>query len=107
MKTTNFTILLKTLRANAQLSLRTLGELTGFSATYLKDLEQGNREPSEKVAYALVDAFNLDKNNKRLLFDSIATSTNNLPYDVINFLKDNPEEIAKIISIMEQNTLKR
>lgn len=107
MKNTDFTFLLKTLRANAGLTLRALGEKTGFSATYLKDLELGNREPTEKIAYALISGFNLDEKNKRILFDSIANSTNNLPYDVINFLKENPEELAKIISIMEQNTLKR
>lgn len=107
MKNTEFTFLLKSLRANAGLTLRALGEKIGYSASYLIDLEQGNREPNEKLANALIDVYNLDDKQKRILFDAIANSTNNLPYDVVNFLKENPEELAKVISIMEQDNPKR
>lgn len=107
MKNTEFTFLLKTLRANAELTLRALGEKIDYSPSYLVDLEQGNREPNEKIANALINVYNLDDKQKRILFDAIARSTNSLPYDVINFLRENPNELAKVISTMEQNSPKR
>ena len=107
MKETEFTILFKIMRANSNLTLRALGEDLGLSASYLNDLEKGNRKPNERVVEALVTFYNLNLNQQRILYDSVANSTDSLSFDVIRFLKENPEELLKIINTMQQNGLKR
>ena len=106
MKITEFTIYIKNLRANRNITLRKLAEITGYSAGYLTDLEQGNREPNEKLINILINAYNLDENSQRELFDAVANSTNNIPYDIIHFLKENPEEMQKIRETMENSRTK-
>jgi len=55
----------------------------------------------------LVTFYNLSLNQQRILYDSVANSTDSLSFDVIRFLKENPEELLKIINTMQQNGLKR
>lgn len=107
MKTTEFTILFKTLRANNNVTLRALGEGIGLSAPYLHDLENGNRTPNEKLVETLISFYNLDNQGKRMMYDAVAKSTDSLPFDVVRFLKSNPEGLAQVIEIMEQAETKK
>lgn len=100
MKETEFTILFKSIREAADVSLRVLSEGTNLSAPFLHDLEKGNRNPTERVADALVEFYSLDATQQRELYDSIAHSTDNLPFDVIRFLKSNPDELDRVINNM-------
>lgn len=105
MKQTNFTKILKDLRTNSNLTYRDLANKMGISASYLYDLENGNREPNEKIINDIIRVFKLGEEKKRELYDRVAESTNNLPFDVIRFLKENEDELAKIIETMEKSKL--
>lgn len=107
MNTTDFTTLFKSLRNNSNLSLREFGRMLGLSAVYLCDLENGNRPPNEMIATKLIDTFRMTEEQQRVLFDSIASSTGDIPYDVSSFLKNNPDELKKVIEIMHVNMAKK
>ena len=102
MMSNEFTILFKILRANNNLTINSLAELTGLSSSYLRDLENGNRSPNKKVATSLIKAYNLNASERRILFDSIAHANNCLPYDVEEYLLMHREVVSKIISEMER-----
>ena len=107
MKNTEFTILFKTLRANNNVTLRALGDAIGLSSPYLHDLENGNRTPNEKLVESLITFYNLDENGKRMMYDAVAKSTNSLPFDVVRFLKNNPEGLSQVIEIMNQSNFRK
>lgn len=102
MKQAEFTIIAKKLRTNANLSLRQLAESIGVSTTYIHDLEKGNREPTETIINSFISFYQLDYDQQRLLYDSVANSSDSLPLDVTKFLKDNPDELMQVINIMNQ-----
>lgn len=101
MKDTDFTILFKVLREKHGLSLRNLSREIGLSAPYLCDLENGNRNPNERIVNMLISFYNLNEEEQRILYDAVGKSTDNLPYDVIDYLKNNPDELALIIDKMQ------
>ena len=107
MNPTEFTILLKTVRDNNNVTLRALGDAIGLSSPYLHDLENGNRTPNEKLVESLISFYNLDENGKRMMYDAVAKSTGNLPFDVIRFLKNNPECLSHVIEIMNESNSRK
>ncbi|MBE6156511.1 MAG: helix-turn-helix transcriptional regulator [Firmicutes bacterium] len=107
MQTTEFTILFKSLRASNNLTLTSLSEELNLSLTYLRDLENGNRKPNEKIVESLITFYNLDNAQKRILYDAVAKSTDSLPFDIVRFLKNNPVSLAHVIEIMEQSNSKK
>ena len=105
MKQTEFTTLLYSLKEDYNLTFKELANLLGFSSTYIFDLMQGNREPSKKIALSIIGTFNLNFDQQRVLYDSIAASTGDLPYDVVNFLQNNQKILQKIIYEMQEQQL--
>ena len=103
MKITEFTKAFKYLRAKYNLTKASLAKGLGVSPTYIMDLENGNRRPNEKVVNALIEFYNLSSEDKRLLYDATASALNDLPFDVITFLKSNPDELNKVIQSMEEH----
>ena len=96
MQINDFTILIQKLRKSRGLTLRTLGSELNMSATYLFDLENGNRRPTENIVNRLVEFYQLDDSGKRVIYDAAASATGLLPYDVVKFLKENPDVLAKV-----------
>lgn len=107
MKKTEFTIILEELRKMHGISYKHLAEQLGYSSTYVFDIANGNRVPTKDIAEKIVLIFNLPADGKRALYDAIARSTDNLPYDVIDFLKNNPEELNGIIELMNNHKLSK
>ena len=107
MKNNEFTEMFKYLRENAGLSFRTLATNLGLSSTYIFDIENGNREPNEKLIELLISYYKLNSEQQRILYDAVANSTGNLPFDVIKYLKENPDEIDKVIQNMQENNFKK
>lgn len=107
MKNNEFTEMFKYLRENAGLSFRTLANNLGLSSTYIFDIENGNREPNEKLIELLISYYKLNSQQQRILYDAVANSTGNLPFDVIKYLKENPDEIDKVIQNMQENNFKK
>jgi transcriptional regulator with XRE-family HTH domain len=101
MKNTEFTVMLSELRERYGLSMRDLGKKIGYSASYLSDLENGNRDPSKPLLTAIISAFDLDDLEKRKLYDAAAKSNNSIPYDVEEFLIKNPNALTAVIRVME------
>lgn len=100
-----FTRLIKYLRANAELSLRALGDKAGLSSVYLCDLEKGCRPPTKNVLERLCAAYNLDNDAQRLLYDAAGSATQSVPFDVQEYLINNPDALARVIAEMQVNTL--
>lgn len=106
MKITEFTKTFKYLRAKYNFTKTSLAKGLGVSTSYIIDLENGNRRPNEKITEALITFYNLDEQDKRLLYDAVAVTTNSLPYDVVRFLLTNPSELQQVISSMNQENSK-
>lgn len=102
MKSNEFTILFKILRANNNMTFTALSALTSLSPAYLRDLELGNRNPNKRVAEALIKAYNMDAREKRILYDAIGHATNTIPYDVEEYLLMNRAAVSRVIAEMER-----
>lgn len=106
MKVTEFTKVFKYLRAKNNLTKQALATGLGISTGYIFDLENGNRRPNQKIAEALINFYQLDNQDQRILYDAIAKTLNTLPFDVADFLIANPDEIAKVIVSMNESKSK-
>jgi Predicted transcriptional regulator with C-terminal CBS domains len=102
MKKTEFTISLRVLRKDSGLSLSSLAKKLEISAVYLSDLEKGNRNPSDRIVESLISYFKLNEEQKIVLYDAVIKSTNKLPKDVVEFLRNNPEELQIIKEKIEK-----
>ena len=100
MSETNFIILFEKIRKNRGLTYKKISEQLGYSLSYIFDIAKGNRIPTREVTNRIIEVYRLTPKSKRLLYDAIAEVSNSLPYDVIDFLKNHPEEINKIIETM-------
>ncbi len=101
MTNNKWTTYIKNLRINSRYSLREAARLLDVSAPYLYDVENGNRVPTEKLVYAIIYLYNLDDDNKKVILDSAAEAIDSIPYDVIEFLKNNPEAIQEVRDMMK------
>ncbi len=102
MENNKWTIYIKTLRLAERYSLRQAGEALGVSAPYLHDVESGERKPTKKIVDAMIKLYNLDEDGKRMIYDAAAEVSGTLPYDVQDFLKENPEAMQKVIKMMNE-----
>ena len=97
MSETNLTILFEKIRKNWGLTYKRMSIDLGYSLTYIFDIAKGNKIPTKEIAEKIIKVYRLTPKSKRLLYDAIAEASNNLPYNVIDFLKQNPEEINRIM----------
>ena len=102
MENNKWTICIKTLRLAERYSLRQAGEALGVSAPYLHDVESGARKPTKKFVDAMVKLYNLDEDGRRLIYDAAAEANDDIPYDVKDFLKSNPEAMKQVKSMMKE-----
>ncbi len=71
-------------RARKKLTLRQLGSITGNTASYLSDVENDRRVPSEAVLRSIADALGLD-------FDELMAAAGRFGADADRYLRRNPE----------------
>ena len=100
-----WTAIIKALRAEAELGLREASRKMGISAPYLQDLERGDRAPSRPAVERFIKAYKLDARAKRLMYDAVAKVNKCLPYDVEDYLIDNPSALQEIINKMNEEHL--
>ncbi|MDV3427837.1 MAG: helix-turn-helix transcriptional regulator [Bacillota bacterium] len=96
---------LKDKRLENKWSLRTLAAKIGITATYLNDIETGNRPaPPEDKLMIIAKIFNIDLDTAELYkyLDLAAETRNTIPIDIEKFLISNPmfiDFIRKITSL--------
>jgi transcriptional regulator with XRE-family HTH domain len=71
-------------RARRRLTLRQLGQLTGNTASYLSDIENDRRVPSETVVRTLAEVLELDA-------DDLLAAAGRFGEDADRYLRRNPE----------------
>ena len=97
-----WTIYIKSLRAASEYTLKTAAEMLHVSAPYLKDVENGNRRPTKKLVSSIIDVYGLGEEAQRIIYDAAAEVLDILPYDVEDFLKNNPDAMQAVISMMSE-----
>lgn len=102
----NLTVYLKKLRESYDYTITKVANGISVSAPFLSDVEKGNRIPTRKVAKFLIDFYNLDEDQKRKLYDAIAEVNDSLPYDVVDYLKANPQALQHVIKLMNKDKTK-
>ena len=102
MKESKWTIYIKALRLSSELSLRAASRKMNVSAPYLHDVENGERVPTRKFVKSVIELYKLDKDSQRILNDAAAEVLNIIPYDVEDFLKENPDVMNMVINKMNE-----
>lgn len=76
-------------------TLRGLAKELGLSASYISDIEKGNREPNEKsLLDSLVKVLELNSEEAEKLYDMAAEQKNELAQDVSEYVNEN--SLAKV-----------
>lgn len=101
----SFIILLKYLRKRSKLTIRELAKGLKVSESYLKELENGTMNPDELIIKSLITFYKLKPNEQRAIYDAAGKLSNSIPYDVIDFLRNNPNELAKVINNMHKEQI--
>ena len=84
-----FGVFLRDLRQEKEIGQRKLARRLGISAPYLNDIEKGKRPaPKEEILRNMAEALEADLQR---MFDLAAQSRNEIPEDVANIIKQNPE----------------
>lgn len=76
MSNNRWTVMIKSMRLISNRSLKAAAKELGIYATYLFDVEAGNRSPTEKLIGSIIELYGLDDEAKRLLFDAAAQALN-------------------------------
>lgn len=82
--------LLKHLRQNKQIGIKSLGPELNVTYTYLSKLENNKVNPSEKVIKNVAKYFNYN-------LDELLLSANKIPEDIRRILQNNPKEAVKFL----------
>ena len=72
MNDNKWTIYIKSIRLASRYSLRAAAKQLNVSAPYLHDVETGNRAPTKKLVNSIINLYNLDNEEKRIIFDAAA-----------------------------------
>ena len=83
-------------RARLRMTLRELGAATGKTPSYLSDIENDRRVPSEAVLRSIADALELD-------FDDLMASAGRFGEDADRYLKRNPQAGVLFRRMSERN----
>ncbi len=83
-------------RARRRLTLRRLAEATGTTASYLSDIENDRRVPSEAVLQAISGSLGLD-------FDELMAAAGRFGEDADRYLRRNPEAGVLFRRLSERN----
>lgn len=83
-------------RARLRMTLRELAAATGKTPSYLSDIENDRRVPSEAVLRSIADALDLD-------FDDLMASAGRFGQDADRYLKRNPQAGALFRRMSERN----
>ena len=95
MENNNFGDFINKKRIEKNISLRALALKIGISTTYLSDIEDGRRTGlSNEYLQKLVEALELNDQEKTFLYDLASKKNNTIPLDVTNLIKENDEIIA-------------
>ncbi len=83
-------------RLKNNISLRKFSQMIGISPTYLSDIENGRRKPTNnyEIIESISNALDLDTANRTRLFDLVAKEKKELPKDIEEYLINNPKKIA-------------
>ena len=97
-----WTFYIKAIRQASRYSLRAAAKELDVSAPYLHDVEVGERAPTRKLVNSIINLYNLNDEAKRIIYDAAAEANDCIPYDVEDFLKNNPEAMHSVISMMNE-----
>lgn len=89
---------IETIRKSRRMTIRDLAKRMGKSATYICDIEKGNRKPSDNNFYEqMAAALELDGDEKALFFDLAADpSKGETPKDIADYINEVPEAKAAL-----------
>ena len=78
-----FGTLIKALRTEHEVTLKTMSEVLGISRSMLSDIEQNRRKPfdSEKIG-KFASYFSLSETDRAILYDAAAKEKGTVPYDL-------------------------
>ena len=78
-----FGTLIKALRTEHDVTLKTMSEVLGISRSMLSDIEQNRRKPfdSEKIG-KFASYFSLSEKDRAILYDAAAKEKGTVPYDL-------------------------
>jgi len=86
----SFGKLLRELRGEAKVGIKTLAPELGVSYTYISKLENGATSPSEEFVERAANYFHHDKN--RLLL-----AAGKVPDEILKILRENPDEALQFL----------
>ncbi len=89
---------IETIRKSRRMTIRDLAKRMGKSATYICDIEKGNRKPSDNNFYEqMAAALELDGDERALFFDLVADpSKGEAPKDIADYINEVPEAKAAL-----------
>lgn len=88
-------------------SLKKLGDEIGITASYLSDIEKGNRFPSKKVLDEFIQVFQLKGKEKNQFYDLVAQECPNnykVSDDIALYIMQN-EQLRNFIRIAQEKNL--
>lgn len=87
------------------MSLQDLADILDCSKPYLWDIEKGNTKPPQnyKRLADIANALKLEGKPREKLFDLAAKAVEDIPLDIKEIIKSNPEWIEKIRNSKEKN----
>lgn len=95
-KSNRFNYLFKLYRETLGLDYEDLAKAIGYTPLHLCYVEMGRRKPDKILVEALINFYGLEMNGKREFYDAAADALGDLPFDVIDYLNDNPDELENI-----------
>ena len=89
------------IRTTRNLSMRQLGNVIGFSAMYISDLENGNRLPTLEVIRRFKETLVLSEEEDNMLIDGYKHAHPSIPLDIMYYIIDNDliEPLTKLKEI--------
>ncbi len=86
----SFGILLKTLRQNKNIGIKTLAPDLDINYTYLSNIENNRSIQSKKLIKKIAKYFNYN-------IDELLLSANKIPEDISQILQNNPKEAVEFL----------
>lgn len=80
---------LKAMRYSGELSMRDFASILGISATYISDLENGNRKPTLNLIDKISSSLVLTEEENKKMFDLFSYDRLELYPDLVHYLIDN------------------
>ncbi len=103
----NFTALFTGLKEVHGRTVREIASAFDLSPAYISDISKGFRKPTAAIVEKMIGYYGLNEEQQQVLYDAYADAHDTLPRDVMDYLKQNPAEVALIRSKIAAQKVKK